>query len=112
MIVVYVIDVDGILYSYVLFNLKIISYFVECIYLQGGEGCLFVDCEVFGYVFCYIRIIVKVIFINGEEVKLCLKGLLVIVFQYEIDYLNGVMFYDYINKENFFVVFDDFKFLE
>lgn len=43
MIGVYVMDEKGKLYSYVLFNFKIISYLVEKIYFIGGEGCLFVD---------------------------------------------------------------------
>ena len=35
--------------------------------------------------------------IDGNEVKLRLKGYPAIVFQHEIDHLNGVMFYDYID---------------
>lgn len=106
MIVVYVEDVFGKLYSYVLFNFKIVSYFVEKSYLISGEGCLFVDEVIFGYVFCYVCIRVKGIIFEGENIDICLKGFLVIVFQYEIDYLNGVMFYDYIDKENFFKEFE------
>ncbi len=76
-------------------------------HLQGGEGCLSVDREVPGYVPRYTRITVKATSINGEEVKLRLKGLPAIVFQHEIDHLNGVMFYDHINKENPFAAPDD-----
>ncbi len=54
---------------------KIISHSVERTYLQGGEGCLSVDREVPGYVPRYTRITVKATSINGEEVKLRLKGL-------------------------------------
>ncbi|MFD3447981.1 peptide deformylase, partial [Microbacteriaceae bacterium 4G12] len=43
---------------------------------------------------------VKAVTIDGEEIKLRLKGLPAIVFQHEIDHLNGIMFYDHINKEN------------
>jgi peptide deformylase len=44
--------------------------------------------------------------INGETVKLRLKGLPAVVFQHEIDHLNGVMFYDHINKEEPFTAPD------
>ena len=112
MIAVHVTDADGTLYSHALFNPKIISHSVERTYLQGGEGCLSVDREVPGYVPRYTRITVKATSINGEEVKLRLKGLPAIVFQHEIDRLNGVMFYDHINKENPFAAPDDSKPLE
>ena len=46
MIAVHVTDTDGTLYSYALFNPKIISHSVERTYLQSGEGCLSVDREV------------------------------------------------------------------
>lgn len=91
---------------------KIISHSVERTYLQSGEGCLSVDREVPGYVPRYTRITVKATSINGEEVKLRLKGLPAIVFQHEIDHLNGVMFYDHINKENPFAAPDGSKPLE
>ena len=38
--------------------------------------------------------------IDGNEVKLRLKGYPAIVFQHEIDHLNGIMFYDYIDKDH------------
>ncbi|SFI58637.1 MULTISPECIES: peptide deformylase [unclassified Bacillus (in: firmicutes)] len=104
MIAVHVTDQDGTLYSYALFNPKIISHSVERTYLQGGEGCLSVDREVPGYVPRYTRITIKGTTVDGEEVKLRLKGLSAIVFQHEIDHLNGVMFYDHINKDNPFMI--------
>ncbi|OQR57804.1 MULTISPECIES: peptide deformylase [Bacillus] len=112
MIAVHVTDTNGTLYSYALFNPKIISHSVERTYLQNGEGCLSVDREVPGYVPRYTRITVKATTINGEDVKLRLKGLPAIVFQHEIDHLNGVMFYDHINKDNPFAAPDDSKPLE
>ncbi|KEK25906.1 peptide deformylase [Bacillus gaemokensis] len=112
MIAVHVQNTDETLYSYALFNPKIISHSVERTYLSAGEGCLSVDREVPGYVPRYTRITVKATTIDGEEVKLRLKGLPAIVFQHEIDHLNGVMFYDHINQENPFVAPDDAKPLE
>ena len=99
MIAVHLTDDTGTHYSYALFNPKIISHSVEKAYLHSGEGCLSVDKAIPGYVPRHARITVKGIDQNGQEVKLRLKGLSSICFQHEIDHLNGVMFYDYINHE-------------
>lgn len=69
-------------------------------YLTGGEGCLSVDQDIPGFVPRYARITVKGTTLEGEEVKIRLKGLPAVVFQHEIDHLDGIMFYDYINKEH------------
>lgn len=100
MIAVHVEDDKGKLYSYALFNPKIVSHSVELSYLQSGEGCLSVDEPHPGFVPRYARVTVKGYDINGKEVKIRLKGLPAIAFQHEIDHLNGIMFYDKINNEN------------
>jgi peptide deformylase len=100
MIAVHLTDDKGTLYSYALFNPKIISHSVERAYLQSGEGCLSVDEAIPGYVPRYARITVKAYNLEGEEVKLRLKGLPAICFQHEIDHLNGIMFYDHIDKQD------------
>jgi peptide deformylase len=100
MIAVHVTDNKGELYSYALFNPKIISHSVEKAYLTSGEGCLSVDRQVPGFVPRYARVTVKGMDIDGNPVKVRLKGMPAIVFQHEIDHLNGVMFYDHINQDN------------
>ncbi|WP_160720277.1 peptide deformylase [Bacillus sp. USDA818B3_A] len=100
MIAIHLTDDKGTLYSYALFNPKIVSHSVEKSYLQSGEGCLSVDEAIPGYVPRYARITVKGTTLEGEEVKLRLKGLPAICFQHEIDHLNGVMFYDHIDKND------------
>lgn len=100
MIAVHVKDERGQLYSYALFNPKIISHSVEKSYLTSGEGCLSVDENIPGYVPRYARVTVKGFDSEGTEIKLRLKGLPAIVFQHEIDHLNGIMFYDYINQSD------------
>jgi peptide deformylase len=100
MIAVHVNDEKGNLISYALYNPKIVSHSVEHSYLAAGEGCLSVDENIPGFVPRYARITVKAIDLEGNEVKLRLKGLPAIVFQHEIDHLNGVMFYDHINKKD------------
>lgn len=100
MLAVHVTDNKGELFSYALFNPKIISHSVEKAYLTSGEGCLSVDRQVPGYVPRYARVTIKGTGLDGNEVKLRLKGMPSIVFQHELDHLNGIMFYDHINQEN------------
>ncbi|TDM20883.1 peptide deformylase [Macrococcoides canis] len=81
-----------------LINPKIISHSVEKSYLPAGEGCLSVDESIPGIIHRHARITVKALTPDGEEVKLRLKDFSAIVAQHEIDHLNGVMFYDHIDK--------------
>lgn len=99
MIAVHVTDSNDV-YSYALFNPKIVSHSVQRSYLAAGEGCLSVDEPIPGYVPRYAKVTVKGIDLDGNDVKVKLKGLPAIVFQHEIDHLNGIMFYDHINKQN------------
>lgn len=101
---VHVFDQQGNLHSYALLNPKIISHSVEQVYLSVGEGCLSVDRNVEGYVPRYARITVTGFDTRLGEIKIRLKGLPAICFQHEIDHLNGIMFYDRINKNNPFSV--------
>jgi peptide deformylase len=109
MIAVHVSDEKDNLISHALFNPKIISHSVERSYLSAGEGCLSVDEAIPGYVPRYARVTVKGIDLEGNEVKLRLKGLPAIVFQHEIDHLNGIMFYDHINKQDPYAEVPDAK---
>ncbi|GGA87915.1 peptide deformylase [Ornithinibacillus halotolerans] len=109
MIAVHFEDANEKIYSYGLFNPKIVSHSVEKAYLSVGEGCLSVDRPVEGYVPRYARITVKATDINGNDIKLRLKDYAAIVFQHEIDHLNGIMFYDHINKENPYAIPENAK---
>ena len=46
---------------------------------------------------------------NDEKVTLVLTDLPAICFQHEIDHLNGIMFYDHINKDNPFDVPEEYE---
>lgn len=85
--------------SFVAVNPKIISHSIEKTYLPTGEGCLSVDHDVEGFVPRYARVTIKAYDPDGNEFKQRLKGLAAIAFQHELDHLNGVMFYDHIDKE-------------
>ncbi len=100
MFVAYLMDEKGIQHEYTLINPKIIRHSVSLIYLSQSEGCLSVDREIKGFVPRYERIKVKGFNLEGEEIELKLSGYPSIVVQHEIDHLNGIMFYDRINKEN------------
>ncbi len=100
-------DDKGNIVSMVVVNPKIASHSVELAYLPAGEGCLSVDREVPGYVPRPQRITVKYFDLDGTEHKVRLKNLPAIAFQHELDHLNGVMFYDHINKENPFFEVDN-----
>src|SRR5699024_6949525 len=100
------------LHDYQLVNPKIIGHSVEQAYLANGEGCLSVDKVIEGYVVRNHRITVRAYDIDGNEIRLRLKGYPAIVFQHEIDHLNGIMFYDHINKSNPYLAPEDAVSLE
>ena len=93
-------DGSGKSYDYMLVNPKIVSHSVQEAYLPTGEGCLSVDDNVAGLVHRHNRITIKAKDIEGNDIQLRLKGYPAIVFQHEIDHLNGVMFYDHIDKDH------------
>ncbi|WP_080874887.1 peptide deformylase [Oceanobacillus timonensis] len=100
-------DSRGRQYSMGLANPKIISHSVEQAYLQGGEGCLSVDRVVEGYVPRHARVTITATDINDNPVKLRLKNYPAVVFQHEIDHLQGIMFFDRINQDSPFAVPDN-----
>lgn len=105
MICIMAYDEKGDYHHYVLVNPKIISTSIELTYLESGEGCLSVTDEHKGYIHRPKRIKVKTLMYNFEtkdfeETILKLQGYISIVFQHEFDHLNGVLFYDHIDKIN------------
>ncbi|PPA72203.1 peptide deformylase [Jeotgalibacillus proteolyticus] len=100
MFAVHLEDGPGRQHSYALFNPKVVSHSVEKTFLTSGEGCLSVDRNIPGYVPRYSRVTLTGFDIDGKPVKLRLKGLAAIAVQHELDHLNGVMFYDYINPND------------
>ena len=84
-----------------LINPKIILESVKECYLSGGEGCLSVDNPHEGYVYRHNKIQVKTF--NAQTMKeeiITARGYEAIVLQHEIDHLNGVLYYDHIDKKN------------
>lgn len=90
-----------------LINPKIVSHSVQKAYLNGGEGCLSVDESKPGLVHRNYKVTIQAYDIEGNPFKKRFKGYPAIVLQHEIDHLNGIMFYDYINEEDPFKPLDD-----
>lgn len=85
--------------EYALANPVITSQSVKQIALQSGEGCLSVDREYPGYVYRANKITVKAYdLLQKKDIVIQAEGFDAIVLQHEIDHLNGVLFYDYLNK--------------
>ena len=91
-----------------LINPKIILESVKESYLSCGEGCLSVDNEHKGYVYRKYKIQVKAFDVKQrKETIITARGYEAIVLQHEIDHLNGVLFYDHINKLDPYFVKED-----
>ncbi|GET07983.1 peptide deformylase [Ligilactobacillus agilis] len=100
------------IFKHVLINPTILSESVQMIALSEGEGCLSVDREVPGYVPRHDKIKLRWYDLDGQEHIERLKDYPAIVVQHEIDHLNGILFYDHINKDNPFAITDDMLLLE
>lgn len=103
-------ECDGITHviDHRLINPKIILESIKEVYLQGGEGCLSVPTEHKGYVYRHNKIQVRAFNVKTmKEEIITARGYEAIVLQHEIDHLNGVLFYDHINKKDPFIVKED-----
>ncbi len=89
---------DGIFDNYVVLNPKIVSHSEEKIAAEAGEGCLSVNRDVDGHVPRYARVTVEGYDEDGNKIRVRAREELSIAFQHEIDHLNGIIFYDRIDK--------------
>lgn len=85
--------------NYVVINPEIVSNSNEMIAADVGEGCLSVNREVDGHVPRYARVTVEGFDMDGNRIRIRAREELSIAFQHEIDHLNGILFYDRINKK-------------
>lgn len=90
---------EGKFEDYVVINPKIISNSTEMIAAEAGEGCLSVNREIEGHVPRFARVTIEGYNENGEKIQIRAREDLSIAFQHEIDHLNGILFYDRINKK-------------
>lgn len=90
---------DGKFDNYVFVNPKIVSYSEEIIAAEAGEGCLSVNREIEGHVPRYARVTVEGYDEEGNKIRVRAREDLSIAFQHEIDHLDGILFFDRINKD-------------
>lgn len=87
--------------QYQLVNPRIVVNSIKKCYLSGGEGCLSVDGEHRGKVYRDFKIVVKAYEASlGQDVEITARGYDAIVLQHEIDHLDGILFYDRIDKKD------------
>lgn len=98
-VIVYEVD-EGTFDNYVFINPKIVSYSTEMIAAEAGEGCLSVNREVEGHVPRHARVTVEGFDENGNPIRVRAREDLALAFQHEIDHLDGILFYDRINKKH------------
>lgn len=100
MIAIYLEDGDT-LYQFGLINPKVERTSLKEAYLRGGEGCLSVNEPHPGIVNRYYKVVVSAYDVLTEkDVTITAYGYLAICLQHEIDHLDGVLFYDRIDKEH------------
>ena len=86
--------------EYGLVNPKIIQNSMKKVALKGGEGCLSVDEDHNGFVYRYDKIVMQAYdVVSKKEVLIKAKGYDAIVLQHEYDHLDGILYYDRINKK-------------
>lgn len=85
--------------EYALANPIIVSQSVKKIAIQSGEGCLSVPLEHPGFVYRANKITLKAYdLLQKKDVVIQAEGFDAIVLQHEIDHLNGILFYDHLDK--------------
>jgi len=90
-----------VLIEYELVNPVIVEESVKLSFLEAGEGCLSVDESHPGKVYRHLKVKVKAYnALLGQNVVIEAVGFDAIVLQHEIDHLNGILFYDRIDKIN------------
>lgn len=87
------------LFDLVLVNPVVLSHSTKQTYMPGGEGCLSIDRDIEGLVPRHHKITFKAHQFDPEtetlhERTFVFKGFLAIVFQHELDHLNGILFPD------------------
>lgn len=84
--------------KYGLINPVVVRQSVKQAALENGEGCLSVADDRDGYVRRSFRITVRAYdALVGQEVEITQKGYPAIIFQHELDHLDGHLYYDRID---------------
>ena len=100
---------EGNFNTYIVINPKIVSESKEKIYVEDGEGCLSINRETIGIVPRCARVTVEGYDMDGKKITIRAREELAIVFQHEIDHLNGILFVDRIDPKNPFKYKDTYR---
>lgn len=101
MFAIYYEDSDNNVIQYQLVNPRIIETSVKKCALENGEGCLSVDKQYDGLSHRYYKIVIEAYdALTDRNIKLSATGYDAIVLQHEYDHLDGIFFYDRIDKNN------------
>lgn len=95
--------------NYVVINPVIVSTSSEMIAAEAGEGCLSVNRDVEGHVKRHARVTVEGFDIDGNKIRVRAREELSLAFQHEIDHLNGILFYDRIDKNKPFYTEEELR---
>lgn len=87
--------------QYSLVNPKIVMTSNRMVAIKSGEGCLSVDSDHSGYVYRHHKIILKAFdVLQNKDITITAYGYDAIVLQHEYDHLDGILYYERINKDN------------
>lgn len=86
--------------NYIVINPTIKSVSEELIFVGEGEGCLSVNRETTGIVPRHARMTIEAQDIDGNPYTIRVREEIAIIFQHEIDHLNGILFTDHIDPKN------------
>ncbi len=96
------------IYQFGFINPKILRTSVKEAFLSGGEGCLSVAKKHEGFVYRYNKVVLQGYDVFQEkEITVTAYGYLAICIQHEYDHLNGVLYYDHIDKKEPFKIKKD-----
>ena len=99
MFVIYYQKSETELVQYQLVNPKIIEESIKKCALEAGEGCLSVDEDHKGLVHRHYKIVMKAYdALQNQDITITAKGYDAIVLQHEYDHLEGMFYYDRIDK--------------
>lgn len=100
MLAISIADEDGDV-EFALVNPRIIANSTRKAYLENGESCLSVVPDREGLVPRYAKITVRAYNMLTERMEdIRLTGYPAIVMQHEMDHLNGILYYDRINRDD------------
>lgn len=100
---------EGKFENYVVVNPKLVSTSEEMIAAEAGEGCLSVNRDVEGHVKRHARVTIEGYDVDGNKIRVRAREELSIAFQHELDHLNGILFYDRIDKNKPFYSEDELR---